>query len=789
MATIDIEYAAEQERLEDLLGSVDRPGGFCAHGREIVPMPTVEVEGAGMLSFPVPVSQIRDLLKGAERAPYGKGADTLVDTSVRDCWQIGAKRIRLGGGAWPDTLSGILEKVSQGLGCPGGRLEAQPYKLLIYETGGFFAEHRDTEKSNGMIATLSITLPASGAGGELIVRHGGEDVRIEANATEPSELAFAAFYADCAHETRPIREGYRLSLVFNLCLRPGDTETPRVAPDYSGRIREIAQELIAWRDSEDGPDKLVWVMEHNYSHAGLSFDAMKNADAALAGVLKPAADEAECELYAAIVHVEEEGLPLFTGDEYFDDWGWRDGSGGNLEMDEVLDGRYWLDGWIGTDDSAPALGEIALRNGEVLPAGALDDAEPDQQWVNEASGNEGVTVERAYRLAAFVIWPRRDTVRLLAGESVDGAVAWVERQISRDETSAPGLIARLIDTWPAIPDYQSAADPKDQGRARMLGLLAQGGGAALTLRFLRKVLLQRYNGSENQVLPEALAVAGPAGAKGFLADLIESRFSLWPDATLELLLSVGELADFDWRDTLRDSVLAALAALPEALKPPKKPRETAWRPAEPRKKISAAGLRDLFRLAWRCGLTEEAENAAAVAVSHPKAITPERTIPATLKALSREDGVMSSVAYLTLWRHGAESLLARSAKPPEEPQDWAVGADVRCDCELCVRLKAFCKDPDARVGRFPLRKELRKHLHRQIDGQRLDMFHVTERRGRPFTLVCTKNRASHKRRLKQHAKDIEWMRSLAEHKPGGEKAAAAAAAQARRLREALAGAE
>ena len=788
MATIDIEYAAEQERLEELLESVDRPGGFCTSSRAYLPMPTVEVEGAGTLSFPVPVFQIRDLLKVAERAPYGKGADTLVDTSVRDCWQIGAERIRVGGGAWPETLSGILERASKGLGCPGGRLEAQLYKLLIYETGGFFAEHRDTEKSGGMIATLSITLPASGAGGELIVRHGGEEVRIDVNATEPSELAFAAFYADCAHETRPIREGYRLSLVFNLCLRPEDTETPRAAPDYSGQLREVAEELITWRKSGDGPDKLVWIMEHNYSDAGLSFDALKNADAALAGVLKPAADEAQCELYAAIVHVEEEGVPLYEGHEYLDDWDGGGYAAGDLEMEEVLDGRYWLDGWTGADGSEPDLGAMRLRDGEILPAGVLDEAVPDQQWVHEASGNEGVTVERAYRLAAFVIWPRRDTVRLLAGENVDGAVAWVEQQVGRDETAAPGLIARLIDIWPAAAHHQSAGRT-DPGRARMLRLLAQLGGSALTLRFLREVLLQDYNGSENDILPEALAVAGPAEAKGFLADLIESRFSVWPDPTLELLARAGELADFDGRDTLPHSARAALAALPEALKPSKEPREATWQMSDkPGRKLSAAGLRDLFTLAWRCGLMEEAETAAAVVANHPRALPPERTIPAALKALPREDGFAGSAAYLTLWRHAAESLLARSAKPPEEPRDWAVGAGVPCNCELCARLKAFCKDPEARVGRFPLRKELRKHLHRQIDHHRLDMSHVTERRGRPFTLVCTKNRATHKRRLKQYAKDIEWMRSLAEREPG-RATAAPAAEQMRRLRESLAAAE
>ena len=237
------------------------------------------------------------------------------------------------------------------------------------------------------------------------------------------------------------------------------------------------------------------------------------ASAALAGVLKPAADEAECELYTAITHVDEAGLPLFTGDEYFDDWGGQGYAAGDLEMDEGLDGRYWLDGWTGADGSEPALGVMSLRDGEILPAGVLD-----------------------------------------------GAVAWAEQQIGRDETAAPGLIARLIDIWPAAAHYQSAGDRADQGRARMLRLLGRLGSAALTLRFLREVLLQHYNGSENQVLPEALAVAGPAGAKEFLGDLIESRFCLWPGATLELLVRVGELADFDGRDTLGDSVLPTLAA-------------------------------------------------------------------------------------------------------------------------------------------------------------------------------------------------------------------------------------
>ncbi len=125
MTDLDIEYANEQE-LGELLQSVARPGGFCTHGRVFVPMPVLEVEEVGLLSFPVPDSQVRLLVDAAERAHYGKGADTLVDTSVRDCWQIDAARIHLGGSVWADTLRGVLDTVATGLGCPPGRLDARP---------------------------------------------------------------------------------------------------------------------------------------------------------------------------------------------------------------------------------------------------------------------------------------------------------------------------------------------------------------------------------------------------------------------------------------------------------------------------------------------------------------------------------------------------------------------------------------------------------------------------------------------------------------------------------------
>jgi hypothetical protein len=52
-------------------------------------------------------------------------------------------------------------------------LEARLYKLLLYEQGGHFAAHQDTEKEKGMIGTLVVQLPCceGHTGGSLAVRH------------------------------------------------------------------------------------------------------------------------------------------------------------------------------------------------------------------------------------------------------------------------------------------------------------------------------------------------------------------------------------------------------------------------------------------------------------------------------------------------------------------------------------------------------------------------------------------------------------------------------------------
>ena len=130
----DIEYGVNDGGLEELLLSIDRPGEYCAGGRLYAAMPKLTVEGVGDLSFPVPESQLRALIAAAHRAPYGKGSKTLVDTSVRDCRQIDADKIRLAGLGWRESFNEVMDRVARGLGLSRDLLDAELYKLLRLRT-------------------------------------------------------------------------------------------------------------------------------------------------------------------------------------------------------------------------------------------------------------------------------------------------------------------------------------------------------------------------------------------------------------------------------------------------------------------------------------------------------------------------------------------------------------------------------------------------------------------------------------------------------------------------------
>src|ERR1700680_127604 len=121
----------------ETLSRVRRPGDFFASGTIELHAPRIEVTGVGPVALPLLPTQAQELIAVAERAPYGRGPDTVGDTKGGRTRQIEAHKVRIGGKHWPRTLATILERVGEGLGVVDP-IKAELYKLLVYDRGSFF---------------------------------------------------------------------------------------------------------------------------------------------------------------------------------------------------------------------------------------------------------------------------------------------------------------------------------------------------------------------------------------------------------------------------------------------------------------------------------------------------------------------------------------------------------------------------------------------------------------------------------------------------------------------------
>ncbi|MBY0496320.1 MAG: hypothetical protein K2Y23_19095 [Cyanobacteria bacterium] len=297
---IAVPYNHKLKRLEALLAGVQRAGDFFVQGSLDAPIPRVEVDGVGVLSFPVPAVQIEAVVKRAHRAPCGRGDHTIVDTSVRNAWQIDSADVRIGGKAWEKTFHQIMSTVIAGLGCSGMNVLATLYKLLVYETGGLSVRIATPKRPMACSVPWSWCLPSAHGGGDLIIRHATREVSVNLSSPDVSELRFAAFYADCEHEVRPITQGSRVCLTYNLSLVNKRKKRQQAALLGARRSGELLSNLVRAhmpsrrRECVDLLSRLVHEQDHALDSAWLS--GLRNLAAAIIETLpkrqkRPAASD------------------------------------------------------------------------------------------------------------------------------------------------------------------------------------------------------------------------------------------------------------------------------------------------------------------------------------------------------------------------------------------------------------------------------------------------------------------------------------------------------------------
>ncbi len=755
--------------LDQILQTVKRPGDFYFSASSEIFAPTLEVTGVGRIALPLLPAQAAQLVAVAERAPYGRGADTLVDTDVRRTWQIGADRVRIGGRHWDQSLASIVTRCAAGLGL-AEPVTAELYKMLVYDTGSFFVEHRDTEKAPGMFATLVIVLPSIHTGGELLVRHRDREVCLDLASEDASEVAFAAFYADCVHEVRPVTEGCRLVLVYNL-IRQG-TGQPLEPPAYDteeARVTDVLRRWVARQDApaEDAPRKLIYPLEHVYTPAEIGFGSLKNADAARAAVLVVAAARAQCDLHLALITIEESGAA-----EYAQQWprGRQYGTpDDDFEAGEICERTLTLSDWQRCDGLSAELPDLPFDDAELCPANAFADEEPDDQLFFEATGNAGASFERSYRRAALVLWPLTWRLNIIAAAGLATSLPYLETLVQRwvdsgDETESPTwhdatrLASLILDAWPTHGD-EPGGGPGDA--ARMLLSLSRLRDTARITAVLSNVCARgRYAEGDNEAVARAISLL-PLHQAAELLQRIIARNAPWQatacaDLIARVTLAAARHARADAALLLEPAAATLLSALPGD--PALAPSPNIWPRPEP---LTPDLIVNLLSALHSIDAVAMAERAVAHWLAWPASFSPDAILVAATLRLTDQESALRDWAPVARLRDACVTHLdQRIAEPLEAPTDFVRPSTVTCQCVHCTELSAFLADPVRKLWVFRAAEAHRRHVEDSIRHHGCDLDTETNRVGRPHALVCTKNKKSYKLRVAQRKNDLHDLARL-----------------------------
>jgi hypothetical protein len=509
--------------------------------------------------------------------------------------------------------------------------------------------------------------------------------------------------------------------------------------------------------SSDGgtPEKLIYPLEHAYTPAELGFAALKGADAAVASVLVAASPQADCDLHLALLKVEESGMAEYSGD-YRRGRGWRDSDDDDgFEAGEVTDRSVTLSEWRRPDGDTSALGELPVKEeAELSPPNAFADLEPDEEHFQEATGNEGASFERTYSRAALVLWPRRRRLAVACQAGLSATLPLLEGILQRADAAkgdqrdtlraeALELAGHMIEQWPTGRWYPRA-EAKAGNAAHMLTLLARLGAApAIEAFVVRATADGDYGRGDNEALLAALTCLPPERQSALLALIVEkgAADAFGPCAAL-LARAVGRLPD----------ISEAARRLVEAMQgdPAKVAPGLAWR----RGSIEPAHVADLLS-ALVATDRKLANRAATHALAWPKTYDPDRVLIPALRAMKHVDAAIAPLRTACL-----AHLRARATEPLAPPADWRRARQVSCKCEHCTALSKYLADPGQKTWILRAVEHARRHVEETIRGSNADVDTKTDRKGRPYSLICTKNQASYERRAAQRRQDLQDLAHL-----------------------------
>ncbi|MGH2913926.1 MAG: 2OG-Fe(II) oxygenase, partial [Solirubrobacteraceae bacterium] len=432
------------------------------------------------------------------------------------------------------------------------------------------------------------------------------------------------------------------------------------------------------------------------------------------------------------------------------------------ELDELIEQTVELQCWLREPGAArPVRISLSISDHEVSATTPSHALTPYESQYEGYMGNYGNTIDRWYRRAAVVLWPKAMAFAVRAQADPAWALSQISRRLRASDTAvAQELVASLEPFWATAA--RAVQSPRFVGAAlRVAGSLDDGELARMLLAPLQIEALapghaaalagfvQRHGERLLAGLLETWAQrprwhAGPADRAGWVTAL---------PRLCEALVTRGSSGEAAGVALVTASLHWLTAAMRGALgdRAPSRRSQALGELAGP--------LTAVLHSAALLGAVKLRDEAIGFCTAQGDELVPclvqALRAGAALARQMRRDSGLDQLADHCLGR-----LAVILDRPPRAGGDWSMQPPGDCGCELCAVLSKFLSDRTERTLEWPLAEQRRRHVHTIIDAAELPVSHRTRRQGRPYTLVLTKTDALHETERRERAArraDARWL--------------------------------
>jgi len=746
------------------LESLDHTGSFFSSRQASITDFDIKLNKVGPLIFPLTKDQIDPLIAMAKPAQFGWCDQTILDESVRKVWEIPKNKVKIGKKQWRAKFEPLLKKIKTDLGLPEkSTLTADLHNMLIYEPGHFFKPHQDSEKTDGMVATLVVVLPSQYDGGELIVDHNGVKQSFKFKASQLNKFSCVSFYADCYHEVQPVTSGYRVTLTYNLVLENyrGGVEI-LYEQDFGKKLAKALQnyfvnELSDQRRRHSSVRKMVYLLDHQYTQKGLSWDSLKNTDRTRVNALLKIANDLNLTAHLALADIKECWECEFDGGHHSYRYGDDDDEEECDDDDEmyaipdyILATDTVLKYWIDQQGKHVEYKPLSPRSDEVCWTGGNDDFEPYESEYEAWMGNYGNTLDRWYHRAAIVLWGAADHYPLLfeidMSDFAQELFTLVDTQGSREKLQA--MLQETVAYWESYASKH--ADEQDIMRVLTLARYLKNDQVSA-------VLLTAYQTDFFNIstLPVWLELIKEYGASWWLKIFNaitakeqrgranrNSSFKSFTEIMQQLVAVPACQPIINWLIHYQQEAIYSVDQAKDIT-------EGAYQ------RLASRRVDEVIDFMQGTLIVNDKKNHLGMmniilndSKTYPSLLL-VGLFDACVPRLNPSD--LKDWGYRRFFGRVYTALKKEEAQGLRRQDDWSIQVKSKCNCADCNSLNEFLAQADNSHVKWPLAEGRRGHLSCELDRLGIPVFSRTEKKGRPYTLAIIKTSELYSEAKKRYA--------------------------------------